>query len=584
MRTFWQRKQSGFSFERKKNKIPVEGSDMMRRIVVVTGLLFLMAVIGSNVFAQEPDANMNKAYELWEEGFHEEAASLFLEEAEKGDYQAMAEAGACYWYGNGLEQNLDLAEEWLLKSAQGGNITGMFEYSEFLKAVYNNYYAAYTWYEAAAYAGEPEGMNRTGLCYFRGEGVEQDYYAAFSWFLSAGQRNHLWGMYNTGYCYENGIGIMADYNQALNWYGMAADAGLKEAEEAFSALSQYLGIEPDGQESVTAEVEMSEPVYEGAEPRDETSILEQSPSQAADEKQDEETAEERVKKAPDCRWVKDHFSNGRLYIRTYQLHPGTVTNPDQTGSDAYLTIGQDYESFFIVLTDADGRNLQNQQGKNVTISCQMIWYENSSNELVKEFPATMIEGGNVIRLPDYTTGYFQNAFSSAGDAIPILRIQYADNRTFVFRLPEHSDYWDVWEVISNYWYLPTYNNDIYTGSDVNPDLVRFVSEFTDLINEGIERLSQANQKVTLSNLMNMSVLGGKIGQYYKQYQMMMEHPFPREAEAVYLARFTDQLNAALFDTAYEIGSDIFRSIAGDEAGDLLDLAVYGGALLGDLLH
>jgi TPR repeat protein len=54
------------------------------------------------------------------------AVESFRKAAELGSEAAMVNLGHCYYWGNGVEKNLDEAKSWYSKAADLGNVYGMF--------------------------------------------------------------------------------------------------------------------------------------------------------------------------------------------------------------------------------------------------------------------------------------------------------------------------------------------------------------------------------------------------------------------------------------------------------------------------
>jgi TPR repeat protein len=72
---------------------------------------------------------------------------------------------------------------------------------------------------------DPETVNRRGVIFLDGDGVEQDYVAAAQCFRRAAEQGYSEAQHNLGLMYENGQGVPQDYPEAAKWYRMAAEQG-----------------------------------------------------------------------------------------------------------------------------------------------------------------------------------------------------------------------------------------------------------------------------------------------------------------------------------------------------------------------
>ena len=77
-----------------------------------------------------------------------------------------------------------------------------------------------------------------GLCYYRGEGVNEDAAEAVKRFRKAAEQGHAEAQFMLGACYYNGTGVKKDAAEAVKWYREAAKQGLKDAEEALKNLQR----------------------------------------------------------------------------------------------------------------------------------------------------------------------------------------------------------------------------------------------------------------------------------------------------------------------------------------------------------
>jgi formylglycine-generating enzyme required for sulfatase activity len=113
------------------------------------------------------------------------AVDWYRKGAEAGDGRAMANLGACYEQGQGVERDLKQAVDWYRKGAE---------------------------------AGDGRAMANLGACYEQGQGVERDLEQAVDWYRKGAEAGDGRAMANLGACYEQGQGIERDLEQAVDWY------------------------------------------------------------------------------------------------------------------------------------------------------------------------------------------------------------------------------------------------------------------------------------------------------------------------------------------------------------------------------
>lgn len=79
-------------------------------------------------------------------------------------------------------------------------------------------------------------MDRVGLCYLEGDGIEQDFEKAFLYLSKASSLNSAFSSYNLAEMYKNGRGIPKDKQMALKSYQKAMNLGLEAANERIEEL------------------------------------------------------------------------------------------------------------------------------------------------------------------------------------------------------------------------------------------------------------------------------------------------------------------------------------------------------------
>lgn len=97
------------------------------------------------------------------------------------------------------------------------------------QGVEQNYGEAVKWFEKAAEHGLPAAMYNLGVCYLNGHGVEQNYGEAVKWFTMAAEKGDSLAPNNLGFCYEHGFGVEQNHSVAAAWYRVAAEKGHPQA-------------------------------------------------------------------------------------------------------------------------------------------------------------------------------------------------------------------------------------------------------------------------------------------------------------------------------------------------------------------
>jgi TPR repeat protein len=167
----------------------------------------------------------------------QQAVYWFKKSAGQGEAAAQKSLGDCYFFGEGVEEDIDEGMSWYHKAAEKGNADAQSS----LGLIYRNGHGgvmkslslAVTWYRKAAHQGDPWSQYHLSNCYYTGgEGVKMDMVEAYAylvlaygqWYADekiAEQRNSIvkLGEIYKGYSGE----ITKDYlDQIDEWQGKAA--------------------------------------------------------------------------------------------------------------------------------------------------------------------------------------------------------------------------------------------------------------------------------------------------------------------------------------------------------------------------
>lgn len=92
------------------------------------------------------------------------------------------------------------------------------------------------WFARAAAAGDPAGMANYGRLLQQGKGVRPDAREAARWLYMAARQGQREAQYNLGLMYERGYGVPRDDNAAAAWYSRAA---AQDQPEALARLGHF---------------------------------------------------------------------------------------------------------------------------------------------------------------------------------------------------------------------------------------------------------------------------------------------------------------------------------------------------------
>lgn len=154
--------------------------------------------------------------------------SVELEQkAKAGDAFAQRDLAVCYYYGNGITKNIDMAEHWWKSAADKGVVDAL----RGLYALYlgkKNYVAALSYETRLAEHGAADAAYNIGVMYSKGDGVAKNEAKAVEWYRRAAE------LCNGSYCnyvgslYFNGTMVRQDEAEAAKWFKRAAALGWKE--------------------------------------------------------------------------------------------------------------------------------------------------------------------------------------------------------------------------------------------------------------------------------------------------------------------------------------------------------------------
>lgn len=205
--------------------------------------------------------NLGKCYENGDgiEQNYYKAVFWYNHAAESGSAAAMNRLGFCYSTGNGVKQNIEEAFRWHYKAAIAGNAAAMLTigYCYSLNNDEESMDRSRLWYQRAlngflemAYKGDIEAMTNVAICYQYGFGGKFSYERAYKWWSKAAERGSHKAITNIGHLYLRGAGVEKDMEKAVECYKKAVIFGNSEAMLYLGkCYNRGLGVEKDLKEA-----------------------------------------------------------------------------------------------------------------------------------------------------------------------------------------------------------------------------------------------------------------------------------------------------------------------------------------------
>ena len=162
--------------------------------------------------------------------------------AHKGNAKAQYLLAHCYSSGNGIEKNVEKAEEWFLKSANQGYADAQYDLAEShaLHAKDNkDKEIIASWLIKAAQSGHIRAMVRLGQLYYNGEGVKEDYDKSVELWEKAVKAKNADAMYLLGKHRFTGRGLFNSGKDVDKAIALWADAVALGHVDAAYELAEY---------------------------------------------------------------------------------------------------------------------------------------------------------------------------------------------------------------------------------------------------------------------------------------------------------------------------------------------------------
>ncbi|MDO5090268.1 MAG: hypothetical protein Q4D61_01865 [Cardiobacteriaceae bacterium] len=171
----------------------------------------------------------DRGVQHFENGRYQEALAIFLPLAEKGERDALYNAGVTYRRLN----NDGAAIPLLQRAAQLGDKDAHCTLGNIQDNI-NSYKSARRHYEQAAAAGLPCGQNALADYYLNGLDVKRDFRKSFALAQQSANQNDAHGQYLLALHYLNSWAVPHNPAEARRWLEKAAAQGHKRAREQLS--------------------------------------------------------------------------------------------------------------------------------------------------------------------------------------------------------------------------------------------------------------------------------------------------------------------------------------------------------------
>jgi len=195
--------------------------------------------LGKYFEVQSSLPNYEKAYKNYEKATHQ------------GNAEALYRLGYLHEAGLGVDQNIEKAADYYLKSADLGHDKAAYHVGMWFKlgkiGNAKDYIKALQMFTKATNLGNIDAANSLAVLLQQGgSGVDKDYDSASQWFIYAANKGNTEAMFNLGLMYECGTGVPISYEKAFEWYEKAAKAGDSDAKNKLGMFyEQGLGINAD---------------------------------------------------------------------------------------------------------------------------------------------------------------------------------------------------------------------------------------------------------------------------------------------------------------------------------------------------
>ncbi|MFI3200688.1 MAG: hypothetical protein R3Y54_04055 [Eubacteriales bacterium] len=178
--------------------------------------------------ANDKDGLYWLGYTLQELGEEELGFTFLLQSADLGEDTSQNCIGNAYRFGQGVEQNGDLAFQYYEMSAAQDNVIGIKNYGICFRdgiGTQVNKEKAFEQFLKGANLGDAVCQNNAGYAYDCGEGVEENPKLAFQYYEMSAAQDHAPALYAYSYCYQLGRGTEMNLEKAFEHCLKSANLG-----------------------------------------------------------------------------------------------------------------------------------------------------------------------------------------------------------------------------------------------------------------------------------------------------------------------------------------------------------------------
>ncbi len=219
--------------------------------------LFSLLNIAAEQGHSDAQFSLGNAYKFGEgcEQNDEMAVHWWQLAAEQGHADAQFQLGTSYNAGEGTEESPELAVQWWGLAAKQGHGAALHQLAgaySLGRGVQQDFVQMVHWTRIAAEQGRAQDQNNLGICYSIGQGVEQDLERAIHWFQQSAEQWDARGQLNLGRAYMLGQGVDKDQEKGVAFLRLSADQG--DAGGQLNLGVAYMlgqGIDKDQEKGVT---------------------------------------------------------------------------------------------------------------------------------------------------------------------------------------------------------------------------------------------------------------------------------------------------------------------------------------------
>ena len=283
-------------------------------------------------------------------------------------------------------------------------------------------------------------------------------------------------------------------------------------------------------------------------------------------------------------WIKTHFDNGTMYICNRGFWPGSREADGREAETAYMKLYEYYGGFFVQLFDGDGRPMVNPGSGGGTLDGLIDLAPGRRDGRRVYVNASPVPGSPRINFKASDTGFIQNALGRRGRAE--LTLTLADGSRCRFTIPD-SDYQKMLDMVSDDWSIPTFNDRLYTGTGVNPDLEDFFKTFYPAFERVFETARNTDARFKSGEMRKLIGQDAELTRMFNLYDIMNRYPPRRRADEDCFLSYKDKIDRIIAGQDIRDGleygsqltgqaknwSSLFHRIFGDDAGNDYDLTL-----------